>query len=385
MSGPKGIAYQVQAAEEARRRALQAARDRCAALDGRLAAVTAQLAALTDEQLEVPAASRAARTDSVDSWQALERALTTRLHELEDQVVEEQARRVREQFAREFGSLHAIALDPLDTNVARRGPVTGAEREQHARSEVQGSLARAVLLMQQVEDGEERRTLARRGERVEDALREGALSRARQHLLALQSETNRLLVAQRSRDRIRQQAENLALTLATVPGPSAEGLRTRVRSLTSAADLTTATRDAQRLLTEYAEEQDRVYVVEQTRKALIELGYEIGEEFDATSLAGQPAVVTRPDLPDHGLRLQFVRPGSRLLTRVVTFTDPDPVRDAEVETTTCGDVEAMRQALNSHGVTAELDHHRAPGEVPMTRTASSARARKRRADRARER
>lgn len=91
----------------------------------------------------------------------------------------------------------------------------------------------------------------------------------------------------------------------------------------------------------------------------------MGEAFTEAALAGQPAVITRPDLPDHGLRVQFLRGQDKLVTRVVTFAQPDSTRDVEVERTTCRHLAELESAWSERGVGATLYHQRDAGEIDV--------------------
>jgi hypothetical protein len=144
-------------------------------------------------------------------------------------------------------------------------------------------------------------------------------------------------------------------------------VRTAAEAARTDADVDDAEAAAGRLRRQHEAEQDREYVVHQTRVALAELGYEVGEEFESVAVAGGPAVVTRADLPDHGLQLRFLPGSQRLLSNVVAFGDTSAVRDEEVEDITCHDIEALQEAWRREGIEGEFRHRQAPGAVRVER------------------
>lgn len=373
MSGPKGIAYQVQAAAEARRRALAEARARYDVQFERLTIAQQRLAAL----MSTPAPVRTPTPDleSPESCVAAERSIVAVLRRVEEQETQAHLRLVEDQLALQFGELHAFTLEPWDTSPPRvaQEPVTSP----HARANGAASLQRLVVRLQQLEFSDDLHEMFSRADRLRRAINEGDVVTMKQQFVVLQTDVDTALREQAARARLRERADQLVLTLADVAGEAGDRLRAEAAAASSAATLDSLDEQVSTVLAQHRAEQDRAYVIEQTRRSLLDLGYEVGEEFLVHGLDGEAAVVTRPELPDYGLRVQFTRNAPRILTRVVAFSATDALRDEEVESSTCRDIDHLRDDLARDGVTSTLDHHRDPGEVPLTRTAPPRRTRTR--------
>lgn len=369
MSGPKGIAYQVRAAEEARRRAVATGRARCSALAEQVLQQASHLG-WTERQSPLVLV-RTASWETVEdpaSIEAMESDVSALLHDIEGQVNAKYEDLARAQFTSEIAALAGVGSFDFDARPAERAPGVDVEA-------LTARLERVGQVLTQLHDAEARAELIQELAIAVHESDAGQVVRAQQRLLSVQTEANRRLAAERAAQTVKQQVAATVLTIAHIATPAANEVRRAARDATTFAELDEIRSKADALNLGWKREQDRAYVVAETRRAFSELGYEIGADFIDACHAGLPTVLRRPDLPDHGLRIQFSADRSRLLTRVVTFVDPSPTRDAEVELTTCRDIEAVRSAWHLRGIHDEVDHHQEPGTVPVERVAGSSRER----------
>lgn len=374
MSGPKGFALVL--AERARvAQETDAARARCVALLGRRDAAAQALESLTGTKNR-PKRQMVATLD-LQGARALETALSREVAEHEERLHDVRVQVVRQHLADAFAkvSAHEIVLPPLPAapTPAERRAAAEAEHRSVAIDRLQGRLRRVLDAVAQVDDTR-RQSLAARTTRLAGYVIGGHVAQAELLLLDLQTDVEHALRDQRTRDGVRAQAADLVVRTAHVRTAEADALRGRALASVTRAELAEVRAAIDVLLAAHRAAEDRAYVIEQTRAALADLGYEVGEEFVSVALAGMGAVATRGDLTGYGLQWRFGPGPGQVFTNVVAFRASSTERDTEVEETTCGHIDSVRTAWRDHGVDARLGHHREPGQVAVERLAAPAKS-----------
>ncbi len=373
MSGPKGfdavVAARVRLARET-----EAARARCAALVERCEVAESTLSELTGakQRTHRPAIGQL----DLDAAQSLERELRTEVSRLEGQLHDVRVETVRRHLRAEFEELAGSGLElPALGEPAQSAPAPEAARKAHEarQRKLADRIGKALELMALVDEAP-RGPLTEQANQIRDRLGRGDQQHAELLLLDLHTGIEHALRAQRERDSVRTQAADLLIRTAHIAGPEADGLRGRALACTTRQELRDVLALEQQLIAADEAAQNRAYIVAQTRRALRELGYELGEEFESAALSGASVVATRPDLLGYGLQWRFGPAPKQVFTNVVAFAPTDGQRDIEVEELTCGDVEKVRVVWSEHGVESGVIHQRAAGVVPVERIAAPAAA-----------
>lgn len=385
MSGPKG--FDVALAERARvAREAAAARARCEALHLTWEASAHAMAALGGTS------RRPRRRDlsalDLRELETLEQSLRTEVAHLDDSVRALRISAVRAHLAQVFEEVSASPAQDGPIAASTESPASAgsshvrdaATPEPTAQRESERLRARLVRTLEVVAEIDEapRAPLLKTADAISRDLSAGDVGRARLNLTNLQTETERALRQQHELDRVRRQAGDLLVRCAWMAGDEADALRGRALACATTAKFASVLEAEEDLAARLRAAGDRAYIVEQTRAALASLGYEVGAEFAETALRGESAVATRPDLDGYGLQWRFGPQPGQVFTNVVSFSWSPATsaavatRDAEVERTTCGDIEAVRAAWHENGLGATLRHHREPGQVAVERVTGPA-------------
>lgn len=340
--------------------ATEAARARCRALLAmiQVAETDAERLGATTEGLRADLAEVAERANLRD-LNSLQQQLLANLEGVESAVRGARRAAVRAHLL----AAHQVATTGRMTPPAQSSAVAAGER---SRAAVEESLARGLERVATVDDAP-RRALLALADRVRAKLAADDVAAADSALLTLQSETERAVRRQRVLERVRLEAGRLVARTSDLTGPEVDALHSRALSCRTPAELDEVVEHAHALRAADDAERDRLYVIAQTRSALRELGYEVGEEFSELAQSGAAAVIRRPDLPDHGLRIRFAPSDGRVVTNVVAFGDTSAQRDAEVEELTCADLALVQEEWSSRGIGSTLVSHRAAGERPVER------------------
>ena len=184
---------------------------------------------------------------------------------------------------------------------------------------------------------------------------------------ALEVEVAQAVKADRVRRRVLDEAARLVLTIAHLDGDGAEAVRERAATARTQHDLAAVRTQVGQLRVEATKSDDAVFVTEQTRAVLVELGYEVGEPFEPVEHAGTVMLARSPGLPSHAVQLRVGADAGTLLASVVATDVTTRAADVEAERETCADLLALPRALAERGVTAERVFHREIGAVAVER------------------
>lgn len=363
MSGPKGYTVTVSPAV-LRARAEESARARCRALLADRAAKSNLIEAL-DEKVaptSVPNLDRA----GLGALEDVERALIREIATLGERLTQARSAAVRRDLAARFV---AESMDSLFLDV----PAATSRRTSHRADALSQSVTRTLDLLAELDEAR-RAPLLVLADRVQSLIAEGRTTSADSALLRLQTDVEKARRQDREAARIRAAAADIVVRLADLPSAVTEPLLVRAKACTTQADLDSLGEDEHRVRTEWEAERDRRFVIEQTRAALRDIGYEVGTDFHGLAEQGK-VVVNRPDLPDHGVEVTFTPKANRVLTQVVAYQATSAQRDKEVEELTCADLQLLREAWRRHGVEAALYHHTEPGASPVKHVSAPARRR----------
>lgn len=367
MSGPKGVSYRVVSAEEERRRAIAAAQARCRQLRHELAATREERDAMAGASATTERTPAFEGDLDLDGFNRLASRLEGELRVARAEVVAARRHRVSLDLSASYGAASAErltdALLPTAAATAAADPEPGVDPASRLLQRVE----RCIGLSSGIDDEPARESVLT----ALAAARAAALAHedghAERDLLRAQTDIDRLLREQATAERARERAEHAVLDLADVTGTEADGVRAAARRVRTMAEAEIVAGDVARLRAEHAADEDRRFVVSETRAALVELGYELGGDFEVVALSGSPTVITRAGMPDHGLQLTFLPDTTRLLSNVVAFGETSPTRDREVEDLTCHDLEALQARWSEHGIDGEFKHRRDAGSVPVER------------------
>lgn len=368
MSGPKG--YDIQLSAEVRRRQEEtSARSRCSALIERRAATASMLKSITAAPhtiASVPDLERLALTE----LERTERGLATEVAALEQKLADAKATRVKAEIAKAYTVVQNthIALPNLRDLRGDHAPPASAPTD--AIGSVRESLSRCLTRIAQIDESARSRLL-NLADNVQSLLQGGHIGAADRVLLELQTETEQHLRQQLVRSHVAAEAADLVVRAADLPGAQARALRARASTCVTMSELAALKNVERELRSAYVKERDRTYIVQQTRLALRDLGYEVGSDFEVSALAGQAVLVHRPDLPDHAVHVRFAAGAPRVLTRVIALRSTSRQRDTEVERITCNDLAALQDAWRDSGVLSTLYHRVAAGERPVERIAGA--------------
>lgn len=360
MSGPKG--YNVELERRLRiQRETDAAKARCEDLAARITTCQQQATALDGQRRQSPHVT----TGDLAHHELQERALRSQLDTVESQLTAARQRAAAAELRSSWGESRDLAIGiPTGT---KAGDDSGKTENSDRRLALLTSLERCVDLMSGL-DHPARDPFLTQALKLRDgaaSLGLGALDAA---VLTLQSGIEDALDTQRDRTQARRTAADIIGDLCDLDSADPE-----LVALTSLAATVMTTQEVavlrQRALTLRArieKERDAALILEHTKEALCDLGYEIGEDLTVAASTGETFVATRADLPQHGLRVQ-VLPTGKVLTRVVAFGETDPLRDQEVETSTCHDLDALQTRWAEAGIGAVRYLRQPIGTIPVSR------------------
>lgn len=367
MSGPKGLAYRVESAEERARRERRQALDRCAALAQELAALATEATHLSVEVDAVPAPTRGTAESLRRAEDSLRAELARARGAVEAARVGSRLRAVE----RALTSAHAVVLQ-LDTQsmVAERQhtpPVPGASEDSTVAA-VRRSVEHALTALAEVSDEAAVSELTQ----LAATVLAGTGSGAQQALLRLQAAVSAAVRHARTLRRFEELAREAVVDLGTASDPASDALRARAGQVRDEQELALLEDEVRTLLDLREREADRDFVHEQAVAALEDLGYVVDDGGPATTDGRLAFLAHHAEHPHHALELTVV-PGRRLLlTHVVALVETTPEEDAAAEESTCADVLSLARTMPA--VHAQLVHHRAPGEVAVPRVAQPPRA-----------
>jgi hypothetical protein len=117
---------------------------------------------------------------------------------------------------------------------------------------------------------------------------------------------------------------------------------------------------------------ERTRVVEILDETLLEMGYEVDEEFSTLSVEGGALCFRMPQLGDYAVQLNLHPEDARLNLNVVRHgrADQPPTADQkqmdrEMEARWCHEVEPLLACMKRRGIDVQITRRKAPGEIPV--------------------
>lgn len=355
MSHGTGSGYAVVSHVELNRRAVEAARLRCASLAARIRSVLAQ----AGDRVEV---AEPPTSISVTAWQRYEAGLREQLEQAFSRI-EADAYRAH---AAEVSQI-VTSWQPDETWVEEPGEAESLP-DGAAEERVRASIGRALELVARVEDPAHRQRLATLADRALRILEEDRAG-ARGHLTVIRAEAQASLRLQAARTVLAKRVEAARHDYADVIGERADVLRSELAHVVGQQDLDAIEAEFIGLRDAATAEADRRFVIEQAAEALRDLGYDIGEEFVPSALEAR-TVVRTPDLPGYGVELDFQKKRRRLVTEVVAYT-ADRRGDLAAEEAFCVHLDALADTLGE-AVVLTREQTIQPGAADVVRVAASA-------------
>jgi hypothetical protein len=149
-------------------------------------------------------------------------------------------------------------------------------------------------------------------------------------------------------------------------GQEVEALRGRLKAVARDRPLPTDLDErVQEVRRAAVAEADRVFVLEKVSASLLELGYEIGDEF-STAVAENGGIVELPFSDRHALNVR--ERDHQLMLNIVRYDESgrrDPAVDAHAEEQFCDDFSLLRQRLEQLGVDLSMVRADPPGAHPV--------------------
>lgn len=341
MSGPKGASYTVVSAEELRRRAVAAARQRLSVAQERLELLTAIAGADAALAGRAPGAST---SDDLDRLEAAIRAHDDHCRRLEEIT---RARQVREAAEQVRSSLAGLALD-VDLDVpSPASPTAAPAPDRHA--DLRAELAKVAAAIAELPDAD-RATIVGRLAAAAGLVDSDDLTRAGQVVASLRGEAAAAVRLHRRREALDRTRQSLILHYADVADAAPDAWRAAAdaRDELALARARALLDDARAQASRRA---DQRFVLAQATAALRDLGYRV----EVSDGDGVDEVVARKDAwSHHGLRLVFPETQGGFSSVPEAYGDTDARDDVAFEQTSCRDVAAMLERLQASGVDARL-------------------------------
>ncbi|MFE5672573.1 hypothetical protein ACFQ58_13320 [Agromyces sp. NPDC056523] len=399
MSGPKGYNYVVQSAELERRRVVEDARGRCRASWERALVDIAEageygrrgLSVAEPPKIDAGTSSAEAERIAAEYAETCRSVAAARDEARVDAIARAFARQLPASLAGSditidwsSGRADREASSDVSAGVLGHATAPGAASDAHADRD--RLVERILTGLVEIADATKRNAWFDEANALLDAGADG--TSATRLLRALEREVARELRAQRHTERIRAEADEIALTIAAIDSPTASRARASLSVASDRDGLRAAAELARAARAEHVDLEERRFVIEQTIEALAELGYDVEGEFRTTAFEGDFAVATKSGLPEHALQVRFV--GDRMLTNTVSLVGgTSSAADVAAEDETCSDLAAVEARVRRHGVTLERRHATPSGAVPverhLERTATDRAAISRRAEASRDR
>lgn len=362
MSGPKG--YQLELARRARiARETDAARARCANLVERIQATRRSAAAIGRVlPQELPHAGRG----DLEGYLAQEVELTQLLDASEAELT-----RARQGAATEHLQVLWAGQAPLSLTIPTGSRASSARPDAATgmrRADLAAQVTRCVDSLAELSDQLQQVFVARCQQLYGDLAIE-ALGVLDARLMTLKTDIENAREAGRAQTRLRRRVADLLGSLADIDPAEPELVEVRefAAGVGDAAQWHVLQDRARSLRARVESERDAAFVLDRTKAALMHLGYAVGPDLlVSASMPGHTVIATRPDLPEHGLRIQVLDNG-KVLTRVVAFGETDPSRDREVEEVTCQDLGRVQESWAAADLTGTLFLHHPPGEREVLR------------------
>lgn len=367
MSGPKGLGYQVSAAEQ-RRRAIEAGRTRIEARKRELASLSEAVEARAPERSAME--RLAAEGSLVAAPQDLDECL--RVERYLDRLLADGAKLQAAALRRQQQRVTNDALRGISTEVGHLVTYQPASpRPSDAPARWKSRLQKLTAL---IDDHPEA------GGSVVDALaavREAAVQGDVEAIsLALTvAETDTLAAIARAKASVRliDARDRVRRDNADLQGRAADGLLASLGVATTAAEISRIDQGLAEVRRAVAAQDDRRFVFEAALASLSALGYRVDPEVDPEGV-----VIVRSDRhPQHGLRVAVNGERATLFTNLVTFaaegdlpTEREAAEFAAVEQETCADIDRAREDMQRRGVTTSVLYRRTPGLIPVTRVHS---------------
>ena len=131
-----------------------------------------------------------------------------------------------------------------------------------------------------------------------------------------------------------------------------------------------------KLREEHQKIDDAEYVQAALQEILVEMGYEVGGEFEVTDFGNVSYVGTTHD--DYLLRIQVQPEKQMIFTRLVAVGETTPEQDKEAEQELCSSIHSTMDRLGSVGISTNLVSERKSGECKMDRIAPATQKRRKR-------
>lgn len=356
MSGPKGYGYSVISAAELQRREDDAREGRCRHQALALASLSGELKHYGVSGAPVVQEPTRRTHDSLIIWEsALERAIAATQHKVDEASAVALVRTL---------SARRAPLDVSGINLGEgkrqaRGVIPG-DTGTEDRARLDDEVRKLAQMLARLRDRHVRDELSGRAFGV---LALANLAQARGDLLTVKSQVTAALRAQECTDLALQ----AVLGIAHLDSPAADELRGRAATTTNASDVGEIRSAVTALLEADRRARDASFVEAALVEVLAELGFSVGEAFELPNPQRQVVLVDHADHPGYGLRLQVNPVDGKLYTRVVAEGGTSAEDDARAEAATCTKVRALAAGLKEHGVSAELQFERQPGERPVDR------------------
>lgn len=345
MSDGKASSYRVVSAEELRRRALAAARDRLdranrAALElGALVSAAATTYGGLD--VEVPAGSPSASDDPA--------VIDKLAHQVESQVAATRSR-AHEAIARARSRHMQEAANSLLTSLRPTEPLAELKTARASAPAVEVQLDDALRIVRRLPGDAPSSAVERCGQLVTEISSVGPETRRAVLLTALRTEV------QAARDRSetvtmnRDELARLYRQLDGLDGEEASSMRGYLRGLPLDSPLPSdLVARVDRVRQEALREQDRRFALQVTREVLEEQGYALGEDFVTVVASADGAVLPLAASRRHGVRVR--ERAGQLLFNVVRFDKTeDGSSDDDAATAFCQDFETIVHRADEHGL-----------------------------------
>jgi len=376
VSGPKSVSYRVvetPAQREAReRRRLDETHRQLERRQERLLSAATEARAAYGDAIDLPIVAPALAQPRIEDYrrglERLDEELTTAGHALGAQVI---AARKDALIARLGGDSDDRASS-ASAALRRQRESRGFGTQEHGDSpgdkhRIAEAVGRVVGRLHGQADPREVERIERAAAAIAEQSRTSLADRALTALRADVGQANQAVARERSR---RREFDDLRRSLAEAPGPPADGVLGQLDSLESSGievtpSLKARVDDAREAAIRAAE---REHVSATLKSALTELGYEVGQDFEARLAERGFADVGQPRWRGYALRVRENPAESDLGFHVVRGRgggQAQAVRDREVEQDWCSDMPQVIASLKEHGIDSAITRQLAPGARPV--------------------
>lgn len=376
MSGPKSVSYRVvetPAQLEAReRRRLGETERQLERRRGQLVSAAAEAKAAYGDAIDLPTVAPAVDEPRIEDYrhglERLDEELTTAERVLGAQVV---AVRTDALIARLGGAGDARASSAAAALQRQREARGSSTREHSHPSRDDERIAEAVRRVVGRLDGNADPREVQRIERAAAALAgQSPSSLADRALTALRADVDQANQAVAREATRRQEFDGLRRSLAEAPGLSVDTVLRELDALERSGAAVTPSLEAKvaDLRSAAIQAAERDHVSATLKSALTDLGYEVGQDFEARLAEGGFADVGQPRWRGYALRVRSSPAKSDLGFHVVRGKgggQAQAIRDREVEQDWCSDVPQVIASLKEHGIDSAVTRQLAPGARPV--------------------